>query len=252
MTSLPRSAFALRCCAHRVRQHPRAALTPAARAAGLSSRSTDPVVFSRAETLYGPDEQEKDEREHGVPNGARNTMRALGEPPAHACTRLLLGMAAVAALIHQSDEHGQQQQLVRPPEVRGVAACGRRRPCAWLTVAGRVVAQEISHADESEEIKPKRSFLMSLFCCVNKDPRDAAYAAPARKPLPPAGSKFLLPEQLESDKGKKTLVLDLDETLVHSSFKVCMGVCATRAIASHRLSPTVLGSPFPTLISSSL
>lgn len=29
----------------------------------------------------------------------------------------------------------------------------------------------------------------------------------------------LLPPQTERDRGKKTLVLDLDETLVHSSFK---------------------------------
>jgi RNA polymerase II subunit A small phosphatase-like protein len=29
----------------------------------------------------------------------------------------------------------------------------------------------------------------------------------------------LLPIQSERDRGKKTLVLDLDETLVHSSFK---------------------------------
>ena len=29
----------------------------------------------------------------------------------------------------------------------------------------------------------------------------------------------LLPPQSEYDKGKKTLVLDLDETLVHSSFQ---------------------------------
>lgn len=41
--------------------------------------------------------------------------------------------------------------------------------------------------------------------------------APAdwRRQQPP-----LLPQQLPADRGKKTLVLDLDETLVHSSFKV--------------------------------
>jgi TFIIF-interacting CTD phosphatase-like protein len=33
---------------------------------------------------------------------------------------------------------------------------------------------------------------------------------------------FLLPEALLEDVGKKCLVLDLDETLVHSSFSVCL------------------------------
>ena len=31
--------------------------------------------------------------------------------------------------------------------------------------------------------------------------------------------EYILPPQKESDKGKKTLVLDLDETLVHSTFQ---------------------------------
>lgn len=35
---------------------------------------------------------------------------------------------------------------------------------------------------------------------------------------PPA--KYLLPELIISDYGKKCVVIDLDETLVHSSFKV--------------------------------
>jgi len=42
------------------------------------------------------------------------------------------------------------------------------------------------------------------------------------KPQPtesPTGVKFLLPPLLPEERGKKTLVLDLDETLVHSSFK---------------------------------
>lgn len=38
---------------------------------------------------------------------------------------------------------------------------------------------------------------------------------------PEPQQKFLLPPQAPEFKGKKCLVLDLDETLVHSSFKVC-------------------------------
>jgi TFIIF-interacting CTD phosphatase-like protein len=32
---------------------------------------------------------------------------------------------------------------------------------------------------------------------------------------------FLIPDQVEHHKGRKTLVLDLDETLVHSSMEEC-------------------------------
>lgn len=39
--------------------------------------------------------------------------------------------------------------------------------------------------------------------------------------VPEQSQKFLLPSQAPEFKGKKCLVLDLDETLVHSSFKVC-------------------------------
>jgi len=39
---------------------------------------------------------------------------------------------------------------------------------------------------------------------------------------PSSGVKWLLPPQRAEFKGKKCLVLDLDETLVHSSFKVCL------------------------------
>lgn len=37
----------------------------------------------------------------------------------------------------------------------------------------------------------------------------------------PAGQKWLLPPMRPEHKGRKCLILDLDETLVHSSFKVC-------------------------------
>jgi RNA polymerase II subunit A small phosphatase-like protein len=39
--------------------------------------------------------------------------------------------------------------------------------------------------------------------------------------VPDQPTKYLLPPQAPEFKGKKCLVLDLDETLVHSSFKVC-------------------------------
>lgn len=76
--------------------------------------------------------------------------------------------------------------------------------------------------------KENRSFLLSLcqrVCCGRGDAAaDREVAQPlASKPVyvpaaPHAGRPFLPPPQ-ERDYGKKTLVLDLDETLVHSSFK---------------------------------
>ena len=44
-----------------------------------------------------------------------------------------------------------------------------------------------------------------------REHRDAGYAEPLTGPF--------LGEQREQDRGKKTLVLDLDETLVHSTFQ---------------------------------
>lgn len=41
-------------------------------------------------------------------------------------------------------------------------------------------------------------------------------------PSAPEPQKWLLPPIAPEHKGRKCLVLDLDETLVHSSFKVCL------------------------------
>ena len=46
-----------------------------------------------------------------------------------------------------------------------------------------------------------------------------SYSIPQREDT---GDNYL-PDQKPRDQGKKTLVLDLDETLVHSSFKPVMG-----------------------------
>ena len=72
---------------------------------------------------------------------------------------------------------------------------------------------------------PRRGFFASLFRCCGRMPDEGGEAShrPQSRtlyipPAPHTGPPFIPPLQ-EIDKGKKTLVLDLDETLVHSSFK---------------------------------
>lgn len=48
----------------------------------------------------------------------------------------------------------------------------------------------------------------------------APHRPPGRAPLPQAAVKHLLPEIKPQDASKLCVVIDLDETLVHSSFKV--------------------------------
>ena len=47
---------------------------------------------------------------------------------------------------------------------------------------------------------------------------------------PKPGQRFVLGPQAEADKGKKCLVLDLDETLVHSSFQVRAAITRTLSL----------------------
>jgi RNA polymerase II subunit A small phosphatase-like protein len=70
--------------------------------------------------------------------------------------------------------------------------------------------------------KKKGGFLRSLFCCFIPASEDTNSKYPYNKDLskvPPEIPQYLLPPQIQRETGKKTLVLDLDETLVHSSFK---------------------------------
>lgn len=77
-----------------------------------------------------------------------------------------------------------------------------------------------------ERLKPqKRGFFQSILCCwrrnrtktnQNGTPIDGSTTPP---PLPDQ-QRYLLPQVRHSDMHKKCMVIDLDETLVHSSFKV--------------------------------
>ncbi|NWI58288.1 CTDS1 phosphatase, partial [Calyptomena viridis] len=75
--------------------------------------------------------------------------------------------------------------------------------------------------------KPRsRSILQSLFCCLCRDEGEpctgttgASLLVEENGALPKAAVKHLLPEIKPQDASKLCVVIDLDETLVHSSFK---------------------------------
>ena len=78
---------------------------------------------------------------------------------------------------------------------------------------------------EKEKGPKKKNRLLSKFlCCFGGLRRSKSKQAQADGPAPDAQpfaseEKVLLPEILSEDADKKCMVIDLDETLVHSSFK---------------------------------
>lgn len=88
-------------------------------------------------------------------------------------------------------------------------------------------AQHLHHnADRAKP--PKRGFLQSIFCCWRKArTKTTQNGTPIDGTItpPPSSQKYLLPPVRHSDMHKKCMVIDLDETLVHSSFKVSFSLC---------------------------
>ncbi|KAF5892148.1 CTD small phosphatase-like protein isoform X2 [Clarias magur] len=91
--------------------------------------------------------------------------------------------------------------------------------------------EKVSLSSSSLKKKSHRSLFSSFFCCLRSYEVDppASTNNNTSSPLPPPveengappkpPEKYLLPEVNINDYGKKCVVIDLDETLVHSSFK---------------------------------
>lgn len=81
-------------------------------------------------------------------------------------------------------------------------------------------------SDDVDRLKPqKRGILQALLCCWRrnrtKTNQNGTQIDGSTTPPPlPDQQRYLLPQVRHSDMHKKCMVIDLDETLVHSSFKV--------------------------------
>ncbi|XP_013926517.1 PREDICTED: CTD small phosphatase-like protein isoform X1 [Thamnophis sirtalis] len=99
---------------------------------------------------------------------------------------------------------------------------------------------KVSQCNLSLKKQRSRSIFSTFFCCFrdynveSPSPNSTTVLPPLVEengglqkgdqmrviPIPSPPAKYLLPERTISDYGKKCVVIDLDETLVHSSFKV--------------------------------
>jgi len=85
------------------------------------------------------------------------------------------------------------------------------------------IITQVRRDDAQPRQERKKGFLERLFCCVASENDDRPHSrennVEPHPVAPPHTGDVLLPPLLPQDVGKKCLVLDLDETLVHSSFK---------------------------------
>ncbi|MEE6467436.1 hypothetical protein FKM82_007236 [Ascaphus truei] len=104
---------------------------------------------------------------------------------------------------------------VTHPREEGILSCAQEK--------------KVSQCNISLKKQRNRSIFGSLFCCFRSYNAEPPSSNNNTSTLPPLveenggiqkhHTKYLLPELQLSDYGKKCVVIDLDETLVHSSFK---------------------------------
>lgn len=81
---------------------------------------------------------------------------------------------------------------------------------------------ETSHQQPYQK-KPKKGFFQTLFCCLGKRKNkglNQEHSVDGSQYTDRSRCPDLLPPVRHQDVYKKCMVIDLDETLVHSSFKV--------------------------------
>lgn len=90
-----------------------------------------------------------------------------------------------------------------------------------------VSSREIKESSPNHLLKkPRRRFLRTLFCCFSRNSNSKSTESSLNNqdnsfvPANPETPRYLLDAIRKQDIHKKCMVIDLDETLVHSSFKV--------------------------------
>ncbi|EGW09738.1 Carboxy-terminal domain RNA polymerase II polypeptide A small phosphatase 1 [Cricetulus griseus] len=118
----------------------------------------------------------------------------------------------------------QDTSVGQPPEISSL-----NRDLQSVTTSIQHEVKKLPAGDQKSAASQKprsRGILHSLFCCVCRDDGEARPAhsgAPLlveeNGAIPKTPVQYLLPEAKAQDSDKICVVIDLDETLVHSSFK---------------------------------
>lgn len=98
----------------------------------------------------------------------------------------------------------------------------------YVNVSGAVRTENdiSSQTPAGASKKAKKGLLRSLLCCLGRGRSKSQTASQTSidgicsPPILTTAPRFLLPPVRHQDMHKKCMVIDLDETLVHSSFKV--------------------------------
>jgi len=174
------------------------------------------VVFSRKNTSHGPDD-------------LGNTAGAGKTPPKKPLAELNPSSSALASIVHQTDRHGKQHQsgLAPRPIARGTASStsARRLPRDGSATAGgqqqgsfrNLFANIWSALGINEQQHQQQLLQQQQQVQGGKDVSKNKVQGSSRNVV--ELRKSVIGPAVPEDAGKKCLVLDLDETLVHSSFK---------------------------------
>lgn len=172
------------------------------------------VVFSRKNTSHGPDE-------FGNTSGGSSESKTTPKKPLADLSQTS-NASALSSIVHQTDRNGKQHQSgLAPPRPlgRGAASTSTRRlsgPTAGAQQGSfrNLFANIWSALGISEQ--QHQQHLQQQSQSVRESGKTKAVGS-SRNVV--ELRKSVIPPLAPEDAGKKCLVLDLDETLVHSSFK---------------------------------